>query len=268
MRIQSWIVLLMLISAISVSASVPPIINYQGKLMQPSGTAVTDGTYSIQFAIYDVPTGGTALWSEINTNVSVKAGLFSVLVGSVNNLPMNILNGSNRFFGIKVGNDPEMTPRQQIASTAYAFRSAISATVDDGAITASKLAPGVAIPPGGVIMWTGAVNNIPQGWALCDGANGTPNLRDRFVVGAGAEYLVGATGGEKFHQLTIPEMPSHAHDIKVKVNGSVGTDQEPACSAPGGTLNVGAYSTPTGGDQPHENRPPYYALCFIMKLGY
>ena len=51
------------------------------------------------------------------------------------------------------------------------------------------------IPIGGIIIWSGAQNAIPQYWQLCDGTNGTPDLRDRFIVGAGNNYTVGATGG-------------------------------------------------------------------------
>jgi len=123
-------------------ASVPPMINYQGKLMQPSGAPVPDGTYSMTFAIYDVPTGGTPLWSETNPSVQVKGGLFAVLLGSINNLPANIFDNPNRWFGVKVGDDPEMSPRQQIASTGFAFRAAVAGTVDDGAITTEKIADG------------------------------------------------------------------------------------------------------------------------------
>ena len=135
-------ILVLLIAATAACAAVPPMISYQGRLMQPSGAAVPDGTYSMQFAIYDVPTGGTALWSETNPSVAVKGGLFATMLGSVVNLPSNIFDNPNRFFGVKVGSDPEMTPRQQIASSAFAFRSAVAGTVDDGSITTSKLADG------------------------------------------------------------------------------------------------------------------------------
>ena len=53
------------------------------------------------------------------------------------------------------------------------------------------------VPKGGIIIWSGSVNDIPAGWVLCDGSNGTPDLRDRFVLGAGNNYTVGATGGKK-----------------------------------------------------------------------
>jgi microcystin-dependent protein len=69
----------------------------------------------------------------------------------------------------------------------------------------------VALPIGGIIMWSGAVSAIPVGWALCDGTNGTPNLRDRFVVGAGSTYSVGATGGASTVALTAGQLPVHTH---------------------------------------------------------
>ena len=51
------------------------------------------------------------------------------------------------------------------------------------------------VPSGGVILWHGASNAVPKGWAICDGTNGTPDLRDRFVIGAGGKYGLDATGG-------------------------------------------------------------------------
>jgi microcystin-dependent protein len=70
-----------------------------------------------------------------------------------------------------------------------------------------------ALPIGSIIMWFGTVGNIPTGWAVCDGTNGTPDLRDRFVVGAGSTYSVGDTGGVNAVALTTAEIPSHTHSI-------------------------------------------------------
>ncbi len=125
---------------------------------------------------------------------------------------------------------------------------------------------GVGIPSGAIVMWSGVVSAIPTGWALCNGSNGTPDLRDRFVVGAGSTYGVGATGGEATHTLTFNEMPRHAHSLPV-------IDREDNLAAIKNILGTkgnsyGANATMTGlqgGGAAHNNLPPYYALCFIMK---
>lgn len=115
------------------------------------------------------------------------------------------------------------------------------------------------IPQGLICMWSGVT--VPTGWHLCDGTNGTPDLRDRFVVGSGNEYEIGNTGGEKTHKLTIAEMPSHSHTISNFPTDISGQER--------GQNSYGEYVTKetssVGGNQAHENRPPYYALAFIMK---
>ena len=68
-----------------------------------------------------------------------------------------------------------------------------------------------AVPSGIICMWSGESTAIPSGWHLCDGEEGTPDLRDRFIVGAGSTYKVKDTGGEASHKLTTNEMPSHNH---------------------------------------------------------
>lgn len=124
-------------------------------------------------------------------------------------------------------------------------------------------------------MWSGASTAIPTGWALCNGANGTPDLRNRFIVGAGSTYAVGDKGGSDSVALTIEQMPSHEHTIRAS-NGY--STYDVAASGREGTgstgvlelLSSGSYSlakaASVGSGKSHENRPPYYALCFIMKL--
>ncbi|SEO82806.1 hypothetical protein [Propionispora vibrioides] len=138
-----------------------------------------------------------------------------------------------------------------------------------------------SLPIGSIVMWFGSISTIPVNWNLCDGSNGTPDLRNRFVVGAGQEggihtagvngpgsgyYSPGSIGGEDTHKLTIDEMPSHNHSIHgyggVSFKGS-GGDIVPS-SGGSYTWTDGIYNT--GSDQSHENRPPYYALAYIMKL--
>ena len=113
---------------------------------------------------------------------------------------------------------------------------------------------------GSIIMWSGSILDIPYGWVLCDGRNDTPDLRNRFVVGAGNAYQVGNVGGQASVVLTDAQMPSHTHSgsRSGSVTAQTGTGATATATT---TANTGA----TGGGQAHENRPPYYALAYIMK---
>ena len=125
-------------------------------------------------------------------------------------------------------------------------------------------------PVGGIILWSGSVASIPTGWALCDGTNSTPDLRDRFVVGAGSTYSVDDTGGADSVTLTTSQIPSHTHSytdsyVLQSAFPSAGIDIDFNSNTynPNGLLNKTTGSTGGGGS--HENRPPYYALAYIMK---
>lgn len=80
---------------------------------------------------------------------------------------------------------------------------------DEEFATVSELSG--AVPSGIIAMWSGSEAAIPTGWNLCDGTNDTPNLTDRFIVGAGTAYAVGDTGGEDSVTLSTAELPSHDH---------------------------------------------------------
>jgi len=108
---------------------------------------------------------------------------------------------------------------------------------------------------GMIILWHGSIVSIPAGWHLCDGSVGTPDLRDRFVVGAGTTYDVDDTGGYVDHDHTASQV-AHTHGF-----------------LPGLGLAMGfVFSSTTGSKQPNitvdssVSLPPYYALCYIMKL--
>ena len=81
---------------------------------------------------------------------------------------------------------------------------------------ASSGTPGTTIPIGVIVLWYGLANAIPSGWNLCDGANNTPDLRDRFIIGGGGSglggsYNPGTTGGSASVTLTENQLPSHSH---------------------------------------------------------
>jgi hypothetical protein len=112
--------LLMVLCSISF-AQVPQMINYQGKLTKSTGAPV-DTTISMVFTIYADSGGTISKWSETQTTVIVDKGVFNVLLGSVVPIPDSVFNGSVRYLGVKVGGDPEITPRKPMVSVAYAYR--------------------------------------------------------------------------------------------------------------------------------------------------
>jgi microcystin-dependent protein len=160
-------------------------------------------------------------------------------------------------------------------------------------VTATTFVGNGTIPVGGIIMWSGTIAEISSltGWALCNGSNGTPDLRNRFIVGAhsGAgtgitsttgpgistdtatnpNYTPGNTGGETSHQLTVAELASHTHTLDTRdstADNGVGSPPNQEFAGWDGGPDRGAVITQSkGGDNYHENRPPYYALAFIMR---
>lgn len=121
----------------------------------------------------------------------------------------------------------------------------------------SSLAHGHELPPKSILIWHGTIATIPDGFALCDGNNGTPDLTDRFVVGAGDTYDPGDTGGAA----------THTHD-----SGSLSTGGPSASSWTQAQLgiqvatNVHTHDVDSGSTDTASSLPPYYALAFIMKL--
>lgn len=249
-----------------------------------------------------------------NTELSDSAG--SEIPGVTGAGLASILSSKARqtlYIGLTVGETSgEIVPRQTILPVPYAMVAAdvasasgdlnvagqlsassveTSGTLDAASLSVSgnaSVAGNVTVngsvsgygtaPVGCIILWSGAANNIPEGWALCNGQNGTPDLRNRFVVGAGGEYTVGATGGEKAHSLTESEMPRHRHEwvgddqlagIDPDASEAIRltTTRYDASSSLGGSWSSHVYGTSqTGGSAAHENRPPFYALCYIMRL--
>lgn len=159
------------------------------------------------------------------------------------------------------------------------------------------------IPSGVILLWSGSVSNIPTGWVLCDGTNNTPDLQNRFVVGAGDTYSVDGTGGSSTTTLISDNLPSHTHTYSgttdnTSLTGSINKISETFASNGGTATGVftkgsatatGTPSSPdsgsvgsvtmdashthtysgttdaTGSGTAFDNKPPYYALAYIMK---
>lgn len=154
--------------------------------------------------------------------------------------------------------------------------------------------------PGTVTAFSGTFNDgypvdkntglVDKEWHLCDGTNGTPDLRNRFIYG-GDGSSNGATGGEASHKLTEAELPNITGAIQFRLmqgsgnivaalndndadagafkfyryqgskwSGTISTSEESA------TKETDVIRLNFGGNQPHNNMPPYYVLAYIMKL--
>ena len=114
------IVLLLILLSTTALADVPGLMNYQGTLTDEHGVAM-DTTVSMTFSIYPLSVGGTSVWTETQPAVVVSSGIFNVLLGSVNSISDTVFKDPERWLGIQVGGDAEMTPRQRMASVGYAF---------------------------------------------------------------------------------------------------------------------------------------------------
>ena len=215
----------------------------------------------------------------------------------------------------------------QIGLSGANYGSSGQVLTSQGSGSAAAWTTVIGVPSGIIAVWSGSEGSIPSGWYLCNGSNGTPDLRNRFIVGAGSgsNYSVGNTGGSDTVTLSTSQIPSHSHTTNNHShNASVsdpGHGHSVSVSDPGHQHNTsvtgaklfpgyggahvpyggsGGYpgthfnmsnantgisanasnantsvnvsignqnptTNNTGGGGSHENRPPYYALCYIMK---
>lgn len=186
--------------------------------------------------------------------------------------------------------DSSLTSIQTVTSSVAAIQ--LQVTQVQAAVTAvaNTPAPPPEVPTGVIVMWSGAIASIPSGWFLCNGTNGTPDLRNRFIVGAGSTYAVAATGGS-----TDATLPSHTHtgstnsagahthliyvasdsygvgDQSTSWSDTGGNDEQTRYDKTAGATNeAGSHShsfttNSTGSSATNANLPPYYSLAYIMK---
>jgi len=129
------------------------------------------------------------------------------------------------------------------------------------------------LPAGCIIIWSGSTGSIPSGFVICDGTNGTPDLRNSFVLGAGNSYTVGQTGGSTdaivvSHTHTVTD-PGHLHNIASTGSGTIANDSPVgatgASTATTASATTGISLVSAGTSGTNANMPPYYALAYIQK---
>jgi hypothetical protein len=181
------------------------------------------------------------------------------------------------------------------ASTASAGTSTTQIATTAFVTTAIAAATAALIPSGMIMIWSGSVGSVPTGWTLCNGSNSTPDLRDKFVIGAGNSYAVGGTGGSKdavvvshthtatstvtdsghthlngiCDDSTVPFLSPSTSGLSgsgglVQGNGETRNYQGVTSSSTTG-ITVATTTASAGSSGTNANLPPYYALCYIMK---
>ena len=262
---------------------------------QGSGGNVTIATGD-SAVIYANGGGASAAVANLTDHFAMSS--VKVTGGAINGTPIGATSASTGAFST-LSASSTTTLSGQLGLGGANYGTAGQVVVSQGA--GSAPAWGSGFPSGGIILWSGSVASIPSGWLLCNGSSGTPDLRDRFVVGAGSTYAVGATGGAASVTLSTAEIPSHTHtfsgttdtvgDHTHTINISYSPDfdyygnnvtglnagQNGANSVTGQSVNlttagagnhshtVSGTTGAAGSGGSHENRPPYYALAYIMK---
>ena len=200
-------------------------------------------------------------------------------LGAQRRNPTATLHGNLFYTGIDKADSPARNRQGTMKAshvitviTAIALISLFSPA--SGEPVASTATQASGLPAGVIVMWSGSLDSVPDGWALCDGSNGTPDLRNRFVLGVGAPEYLGGTGGAYSHRHQARE---HSHQIDLPPTrlrpltwysgyGNTGTRSR-YYMFPGQTYDVRPFkSGPASTTQDSvSNLPPYYKLAFIMK---
>jgi hypothetical protein len=263
--------------------------------------AVTDNLMSIKANISSptflgVPTAPTASAGTANTQIATTGFVAS-------NSPVLSVAGKTGIVSLAVADITGAAPRANPELTGIPTAPTANVSIKNTQLATTAFVHGV-LPTGIIMLWSGSASAIPFGWALCNGTSGTPDLRNRFVVGATSTYPVNGTGGSTTasltlssagshshsgatanHTLTIAQMPAHNHVVVGNDRGTSSAqkfapglfqdDAERAANDLNSIANTGGsagHSHNIGADGAHTHTvsgtiiPPYYALCYIMKV--
>jgi len=276
---------------------VPDLVAYQGRVYLGDGSTDVNGTYDIEFRLYDAAREGALLWAEGHANVPVARGMFSVLLGAGAEVEIDatpLPHGSLRdvfrldevYVQLQIGTGEEFrSVRRRFVATPHALRVQNAVTAVHG------------VPPGTVMPFAGGT--APYGWLPCEGASyaqsqypdlyaaigvtwgggddppntfNVPNLGGRIPVGAvnaDSARELGDTEGEEKHTLTTAEMPRHKHEFLDKRYDGATYVGGPFLGDFNIADDVDTYTPETtgstGGGQPHNTIQPSAVVKYVIK---
>ncbi len=290
---KAMFTLILIVALCSIAmADVPTMINYQGMLTNSSGDPI-DTTVDITFSICVDSIASLCIWAETQTNVEIVDGLFNVKLGSVVPIEPDVFLDDDRWMHVKIGGSGGETiePPTELLTAPYAFRAANADTalnIADNIVTTQKIVNGTiqfqdfgnngaidgdvikfngsqwmaddCMPNGVIVMWSGSLASIPDGWVLCNGSSGTPDLTNRFIYGVSNGEDPGGSGGTTTHSHNVnpPSVNTQSspqyEDVSAGVNYSVSRNDH--------NHNV---DIPMFSSESASSLPPFYKLAFIMK---
>ena len=221
-------------------------------------------------------TSGTVASARVSGSYTGITGVGTLTAGTWNANTIAVANGGTGVTTSTGSGSVVLSTSPTFTGTPLAPTASIS--TDNTQIATTAFVRDI-IPAGVILLWSGSIASVPSGWLLCDGTNGTPDLRDRFVVGAGSTYAVGATGGSANATLvshthtatsTVSD-PGHTHQIPnndgavfgSSANSNRGFSASTSSSFTG--ITVATSISTEGSSGTNANLPPYYALAYIMK---
>jgi hypothetical protein len=183
-RLVAVLIGVFLVAVSFATAGIPRLISYGARLTNSSGSPVTD-TVSMTFTVYRGATGDTVLWTETHPAVAVINGLFSVMLGSVNFIPDTdtISVDSSDYLGVKIGGDPEISPRTHLVSVPYALRANFVVGYDRGLKNVTS---------GRYSFIAGDSNTVTGDYCSITGGYGNLAIGDYSLIGGGWANVAGS----------------------------------------------------------------------------
>lgn len=198
-------VLALLVMTVGTTAAAPQLINYQGILTDTNGNPI-NGRHDLHFKIYRDSTDTIVLWSESHTGVPITNGLVNLVLGYTTDIPLSLFGTSNRWLGIRVDSDTEMTPRTRFTSSPWSFRAAVA----DSALKA----------PGGGGAWTISGDNV---YSALPGNVGIGNVAPPKKLSIGDIGVVGSEGMIRMQSRSETTGSNRTWDVGVPNTSSSGS---------------------------------------------